>query len=957
MTDLSQYLLETDYEGTTAGADEPDFDSDRLKDITLNVINIGLRRIQQLDALKFEPHRDGCYYLPYCHIGYGHDFVDEANHKIMSEKYPWLGLRSDGEIFGMSELGHREAFEKYLAKIPDEQWSGFLEDLQHLKQNIELDSDAAQELEQLEAARWMKEEGPAALIRRLLPLMADSFTAFAIDHVTPSMMWDLCGELEEYPEAQGDGSVWLNTDKLAKNPETLPFLMRQFEPKMPRLKKAWSLVKRRCFERHSLFESIDLLIRKNLLVDDEAQSAYARLDREGIYRLFLELTPDSAYQDPVRPSWQPVLLTYSRQGEQWLCTLNGPEHSLHLNWREDLVQGLDRLMQHKEVVAALKQIANNEPKDYPELNLGEALDPGDELDLERYTKGTGGLRINPVYSDELIEIVEPRDPETLDALLRKPEGTTKSHWHGTWAYATILAVLDRKTHEPLGAYEDEDGCFRAIVRSEPLSTWLKSKHYGKAVRRGFLKVARDWWTQGVQEGDDKELAKTIPHLLSFGGYKEVQRRLKASGNEHLLGDYGMFLAMAAVRAGDYQRAADYFGLKPEEFNEKGAWVYYSDYDELACLFDNKEWAENALTGETLAWFDYPWEKGNMPSLEDLAEWLDKDAKEYIRELMINRVAYFPDAGDDKKGEYITLTRAVLAEFSDDELLQWVVDPTEEDLADGVFDDIREAIQRGGAKLLESAGRDQLEAACRSSVRSMLDVIEAKYVDHPTKKGQDRLAFFISWNTIIEAYDKRVEDAGSDYTDSLSEMLKDAHHGDISAKRTDTGAEWPAKTDSSAEYYREIASEEVLELAPTHQEEDPRQIQMPFKESLDDPPEDLAGWLDKLPGNVSQHLMPVIEQVGQSLGINPQNIQMRFDRAVIDREGSPYSLFFIEFDCAPGAAFGTRYYPFGETVNKHVINEMAQVGYVVTEGNWRLNVRSHPGHPVFAWTIDRSAKWQ
>ena len=957
MNDFPLYLLEANWDssGLTAGADDDNLSPEDAERIINNVFNLGWERIQQLSKEGLKERRDGGLYLPYCHIGYGSVFTEKANWSIIKEDFPWLGIKSDGEVLGYGVIPEGSDLERYLARVPDDSWNEFMDVLKRLRSEHELDSDATQELVQAEEWRWMKEDGTPDFYKALRKKATNSFVVFALEHITPSMVWAYCREKDSYPEIQDGDSVWLNMDDLADEPDAIEFMLTQLQPRMARLKRMWPLIKRRFYFEHEIGEMLDGLIRKNMPGDSPMQTAYAEMDEDGLFRFFLSLTPDSAWNDSVRPFWQPQLMNYG-DGERWICApLSTVERGLNHLWKQDLEKALDLLLQQGGLSLLPKSVAPAPPADHPELPLGEAEEDPTEVDPELYLHGTGGLRLDPVYRDRMIEVVQPRDSATLDTLMKKQEG-----WFNPHDYAsarTVFVVLDRKTHEPLGAYMDyEHGFFYPVGKeiSPPMAQLLKDPKYGKSVRRAFLKIANDWFDQAAADDDDAEIGNVVPHLLTFGGAKELQRRMSGQYG-YRLKDYQMTVGISLARAKQYKRAAKYLGLDPKAVSDKGAWVYYDDYSSLSGLFEYEEAAEEALSGETYHWFDYLWEHGNKPSVEDSAQWLNKEAKTYLRELLINRRVYFPDEGENKQGEYIVLTRKVLDEYSDDDLLQWVVDPAQEDLDDGVFSDIHEAIVDGGLRMLAQHGEDEVTSGYQFKVRHELDAVEAKFVDHPVKPGHDRLALLVPWQTIIDSYDKMAEEEGGpDYTNSVEGLLQDAHAKNIDNERNDDYVGWPKKTDPIADsYYREVCSEPLLELEPTQQAEHPDQILMPFKESLDDPPDDLAAWIDEPPKQVEQNLLPVVEQVGSQFGINPKNIKISFDRSIKMPYGAaPYSRLFVEFDCDSKAAGKLV---FGNTVHKHVVNEMAQAGYIVTD--WFLDTRTIPTHWIFVWAIDRTDQWQ
>lgn len=950
MKEIPLYLLEADLPpdapvGDTGWAEDEDFDLEKAEKVAMAVYGLGHARLKQLDSLRAVDHREryGAWIIKYTSTYRDADFVDQSNANYLKKQYPWLHSVDSGSLGIDEDDAKKEAgdVERFLAKIDEGDWDSFVSDMESLDGYPLLDEDGHSQLEMEEQSRWMREDGVKDFRKALIKHCDDSFTAFVMEYVSESMAWDWCRETDNYPEIEGT-SAWMNFEEKVDE-DDVAWAMDQFK-NLTGFQKKWKRLKREYYEAHKIDELLDRMIRKNMLGDPVIAHDYQLMTAEDLYAFFLRLVPDGAY-DTDRPHW-------------WMTkpNWNSPLEISILTGLEGLSGALDELTQQPEAFDILKRTAHHEPLEHPELPLGEAVEPSDpdeaNFDPEAWFNMGGYLRSKPLYADDNIEIIRVDDKEAWERLM----GTsyTVVNRSAGWYYDFPVVILDSRTRKPIATYDIEGGEVKPInavgVPYFPVDKLLKSQ-YGKSVRRGMGKILRSWWKEHTENDEEDEAAKVLPLLHTFGGYNAVKRAMarKRSGYpgdtyDYMLKDYGTYFGMSALRhmgnnrRWNIKRAAEYLQRPIEDFDKRGVWLYWHEWSDFAPLFKYEEGAEEVLSGEAWDWFSYLWEQ--HIDLKDAWEWLDADGRKAIRDLMVNREVYFPDDG------WVVVTRQMLNDYTDDDLWQWVLDPDDEEVDNGTYDDIREALEDGARRMLEAAGRDQLEETWRGLVQRQLDVIESKFVDDPHKKGSDRLALLIPYGTLLEAYDWHVEQEGANYGDNLEDMLMSRYKGDIDTERTETGADWPRVGDSSESYYREMCSEPLMELPMLKLPEDPNQMQLPIKEGLDDPPDDLLGWIDEPPGHSVQALTPIVQKAGETAGVDPFNIRMSYNRRNM--------YFHIDFD-VPQYALHVRplLLDMLRTLDSHVINVMAQYGYEALSG-WLIQpaAEAAPNHVTLSWGLER-----
>ncbi len=479
------------------------------------------------------------------------------------------------------------------------------------------------------------------------------------------------------------------------------------------------------------------------------------------------------------------------------------------------------------------------PEGHPEFEFGEALElPPDPDDPETFIKHGGGIEEEIVYEDDKIVVFYPRDQHAFNWHLRRagrPEINAQN-----WAnikHDDIFVIVGKEPSDLLGrdgkrelgiVYGDGTNDLTAWKSNynDPasLKTILADPTYGRSVRRMLLRFYKD------QGRDD-----AAPIFLQVGGPRAL-RRAGARGQVDM-NQWSTTLGLHYVKQKKYKLAANAFGRDPSTVTAKGVFLRFDNLNELAELFDNSKAATEVFDQEIYHWFDgYP-----MPDVKDVTEFLTPKAIQHIRSVMVNREVWYPDGGPDGQGALVMLTTPLLNEVDDATIIDWLENPNDED--GDVFEDITDAIQHAGFRMIESVGSDEYYTGYIKAALKAFDGTEYKYVDHPIKKGADMFQVFVPWGGIVDAFQKYMDDNGEVWTGDLEELVLKTYRGTVEGPDVQPGM-WDVK-DAMAKSpgWIEDFMDPIYELDVPEQPEAPGQEQLPLGEGLDDPaamPDMLSG---------------------------------------------------------------------------------------------------------------------
>lgn len=868
----------------TAGAEEPETTPDEIRAMIGNVFHEGHTRREQLDELAkkgdaVEHLRDGTYFIKYCHMGTYADFHDQANYKYLKEKYPFLHSVSEGLGFDPDdgEESHGD-FETFLASIPHEDWTAFLEDMDSLASYPLLDEDGASELEMKEVDRWVTEDGGPDLIKEMVQQADNSYDAYLLSKVPVEKVFEWMRETEHYPESQGQGDVWMDMEKYAKESDTREWFLDEMEDD----EAGWLEQKRLAYEDGAA-DKFDQLLKALASEDEQVVHTYNRMDAEDMWQMFLKAFPDERREedDPYWYLWKPQ---YNVPGA-WKPGYEAETHNLS-DWKVGYQQALDDLHGKEWFVKLVRNWFRRGLEGHPEFKF-EALEPvEDPDDPEIYMKYGGGLAEEVVYEDSKIIVLYPRDYQTLNHHLRQngmPE-ITEQTWRDIFKYKDIFIIQGKQPVDLLGhestrelavIWGDSDVDLRVwtgSIRRPTLEEVLANPEYGRSIRRMLLRYYRE-----RAESD----SKAAHVLLQLGGAREL-RRIEKRGIS--MSDMGVALGLHYVAKHKYKLAAKALNRSLSTMSSQGVWLIYDSVEDLTGVFKNEEAATTVFAHDHYDWFDHYYERSNRPKVADVIPFLDQSAIDHIRSVMVNRRVWFPDGGPDERGEYVTLTKKVLAEYDDATILDWLANPSDEDESEGVFDDIIEAIQLAGVDILQSASQDNVYTGYVKAAVDAIDGKEHKWTTHPTKKyktGEPMEAFkvFVPWKVVFDWAEKYRDEHGYNYDGELESLAvevnqetADPNIEHMEAGWHDVNKEWAKE---NLHRIHELTVPEPIPGSPAYV--DPAQTELPLKEAVDpDDPAAMTGMLSGIPVELEHRVKAILQDSSEAHGYTFYDLTFQLD---------------------------------------------------------------------------------
>ena len=366
----------------TYDAEDADFTPERAQAAVDKIFSLGAARQKELEQL-IKLDRSGQYAVPYTDNGYGASFYSTANHEHFKKKFPWLHDKAGGLCIDVDDLrdteGGQGGLDRFLCDIPHEDWESFLEDVAYVKENISIDDDRASELEQEECTRWMQEDGWPDLVKYLMEYADDSYEAYLFSKITLDLVWEWCSETSQYPEAQGESSVWMDMEKYAKDVDTHTWFLDHLDDDQA----GWLALKKAFYEERdgAAAKQFDRMLKSMAQDDARAAHAFNQLDNDHLWNLFLKAFPDEVREEGA-PYWYLFKHGYGDDKVQlWRAgydPLNDYEPALHAGnaWQCTYSDALVDLSQSEWFYRELLGHFDRRPKEHPELKLeSEADDP------------------------------------------------------------------------------------------------------------------------------------------------------------------------------------------------------------------------------------------------------------------------------------------------------------------------------------------------------------------------------------------------------------------------------------------------------------------------------------------------------------------------------------------------------------------------------------------------------
>lgn len=792
--------LEPIVAATGADADPDDFSSldyNSAMAMADKIFALGHQRKAQLDKV-ITANGAGDYVVPYSSKNQYADFGDIANWEYLHEKYPWLHA-DNVDWIGIDDTKASEShkdLETFLASVPHEDWNAFITDVNGLEDYPLLDEEGASELEMKEADRWLTEDGTPELVKTMIEDRADAYEGYLLSKVTDSDVYEWMRETGHYPEPQGEGSVYMNMERYGKESKTQDWFLEQIEDDV----EGWTAVKRACFDsvisaaesglkEKRVSDLFDAMLRQMAHDNSTLVHVYNNITDKTLWEMFLEAFPDEHRNDD-----DPYWFTWSAGFEQptlWKCGYKAPKEHYNQNWTVGYAQALEHLRHAPWFNRLIGSWEQRPPEGHQELKfealVREALEKTpDPDDAETFVRHGGGLREDVVYEDGNIVVMYPRDVETLNHHLRKlgytevtPE-TFRSVWKGNDKDAFVILgkdnadLLGKPTLHDLGVIHGDyarvvgyDGNYTA----QALNNLLTLPRYGASISRMLRRYFRE---------QAEHNSSYVPALMQLGGAAEM-RRLERRGALDLSA-YGVTLGLHYIDRKKYKLAAKAFNRPPETIEANGVWLIYSHVTDLMGVFKNEKAAEAVFDHEAHDWFSHYYEEQNRPDVSDVIKFLSPDAIKHIREVMQNRRVWFPDGGPDGEGEYVLLTKKLLDAYDDDTILDWLAKPSEQDIEDGVFDDIIEEVKLVGCDILNQTAEDAVYTGFIKAAVEAIDGIQHKWGTSKikrTKSGpEETFEVFVRWNDVKQWANTYLENTGSPFEGSLEDLAVEANRETI-----------------------------------------------------------------------------------------------------------------------------------------------------------------------------------
>lgn len=822
----SRFRRPEEIDPITAGAEDVDFSPEQAMDVVNKVFTVGHERSEQLNALPDSVIKglgDGDIYVEHTNTGQYSDFYDQANHAYLKKKYPWLHPVAGGSIGIDSDKAEEShgSLENFLGSIPHDDWASFITDLKGLENYPSLDDDGASELQMQESDRWMVEDGAPDLIKAMVEDADDAYNAFLLSKVTHDMVYEWCSETDHYPENQGEGSVWMDMDKLGAQSDTQDWFLNE----VPDDPAGWLSAKRTAYDDLT-GRAFDGML-KGLAQESEGIAAtYNRLDAVSLWELFLAAFPDERTEDE-SPYWY-FYKTYHAQPGAWRVGY-APRKAMNVDeWKNGYAQALDYLKNSERFHNLVANWFRRGPEGHPELkleHLREAMEAEpDPDDAPTFMKYGGGLQEEVVYEDDKIVVYYPRDINAWNYHLRNSglrEIDDKTFQ--SFRYHDVFIVLGKQPADLTGHTEKRElgiiwgdvfglKVWTGSIRSPMVGDLLNNPEYGPSIRRMLL----DYYREAV-EGDSN--AGNV--LLQIGGVKELRR---ADRKGHLSMDsYKIQVGLDYIKKHKYAFAAKVFGRPASTITPQGVWLVFSDVTDLTPVFVNEKAAETVFSNEHYDWFDHLYDRGNRPAVRDVIPFLMPEAIAHIRKVMQNRTVWFPDGGKDATGAYGVLTKKQLDTFDDATLLDWLKSPSDEDA--GVFDDIIEAIQLAGVDILQAASQDKVYS---DYMEAAIDAIGGK--EHKwgaDAKGRDTFTVFVPWGTVHEFAGEYLDKHEVSFDGTLEELAVGVQEKTVEVNQEDAGWSDVDKAYASDQLHR------IFELEMPEAPGDPGQLTLPIGEGEDE----------------------------------------------------------------------------------------------------------------------------
>ena len=803
------------------------------------LFELGHKRKKQLDRV-LKQDSSGDYNVPHTSKGDYSDFYDQANYAYLTKKYPWL---HSGTYVGIDEqkaMDSHESLEQFMASIPHEDWQSFIADIVGLEDDYCLDPDAATELEMAEQSRWLGEDGGPDLVKAMIDDTNDAYEGYLFTKITPDLIFEWCQETDHYPESEGDGSVYMHMDRYGKERKTQEWFLEHLDDDVA----GWVAIKRGVydevintpvegekFQPRRVSDAFESMLRDMAAEHEAVAYVYNQASNQDLWEMFLQAFPDEHRQtgDPYWYQWSESYAT----PKLWKPGFLPPDDNRNQRWTVAYAQALDELKHADWFIKMIGSWKSRPPEGHPELKfealVREALEAEpDPDDPEMFVRTGGGVAEDVIYEDDNILVLYPRNVESLNYHLRRfgaqevPPNDYQRFWKGNDKDVFIIVGKDkddllghpdrREIGVLVGDYDrllGYDGRYDVNV----LNHLLAHPQYGKSIKRMLMRYYRD---------QAKGTSSYFPVLMQLGGPVEM-RRLSRHGDLDL-STYGVTIGLHYIERKKYRLAAKAFNRDPKTIDAKGVWLLYDHVTDLLHVFKNEDGAQEVFDGETHNYFDYYYERNNWPGVDDVIPFLTPEAIKHIREVLVNRRVWFPDGGPDGEGEYVLLTPRLLEGYDDETILDWLAKPSQQDVDDGVFDDIFREIRLTGVDLLVNAGEASIYNGFLKAAVKAVDGIEHKWGTSKTKATKsgpsETFEVYVLWPSVKQWAKDYKENNGEPFDGALEDLAIAANRETSDPDVDNMQPSWrDVKKEDAADHMDRIFSLEQPEAEPLPLERD------------------------------------------------------------------------------------------------------------------------------------------
>lgn len=771
----------------------PDDLKDAVKDDILATNTVGMERREQLEQQHVVPYNTSRRMYHIRHTATD-DFMDKANKAYLLDNYSFLSSQGEWgvgidldevaeEILGerpsywkrLTEDDYTRHFETWLAKIEDDTWERFIEDMDQLGKYPVLDEQAMSDMEQQADVEFIEGDGLKELQKALLekPETQDSFLQFFIDHLTPSDVWHYLSVHDSYEFQHEEGSSWMNMESYADD-LSLEELLGEDEgyapndagipAKVARLRRHFAKMKAVAF-KHRIEKPLRDAVERALEADPEKASlaaTFRTFDRDTLFQLVLRLVPDSAFADEDAPAWreeaarrpeapverpdQPYYRLRSDYRMIWTIAVESPQREAHGS-------GFDYPGMAKAEMAGIELLALDVVDNIERWAAVQAANDPRQLKLPGFECRSAARVAAHLLEDEddvkadliahapLVNVYE--DADLLIEEVRNdaafpyvPKGVFDSEQNLDFVLSWCFVFYAQSKRNPnhWTVYRvpriEEEGVSIACKHPRALAHWDYANLFSQ------LPVAAKPLGVLIETYLKDDPAHMLSILFNTFGPDALADHADLVAREAKDSFMRFAYAVGMAQRGDIRRAVRQLNSPTSRATQEGLWIFVKDFEDLTGVFDKRQRdaAKDVFTYENWSWFD----SDGLPSVRDALGWL--------------------------KPKHEALVMAAMAgiEYEDDDGTTAVYDPKEsmgtlsELLEKPEFEEVADAVRRAVDNAGQTARMDKSWKVWTDAAIEALGATQYKFENDPAKPGGDRLGLLIPWSEVRKIMAKAVD---------------------------------------------------------------------------------------------------------------------------------------------------------------------------------------------------------